>query len=386
MSPELDAPAGAPTAPGRMGVPVDPQAAFVYLEALGRWRDHRQRELEQLDQAALSAPNGQAAIADITLSMALWKAVADRYELLVRTWDSGRVGPAERERMSSLIWGRMDATLDPGLVGRSTVPGNSAVAVSLPEACRLSDALANQLRVRLGLEASGQETTARIRTLRAQMERIRDQVGLEPAGSAQQEAAAVSARLGRRLKEITDKAGRGGDVGGLIPPLEIEAATFERDLIVNGARRREAAGLVRTARQRRTELEAREAELNTLVDRCVATVTPAPHYAVPDIEALGPVPNTPDRLSAYLRRLDQVARAMTVVQHAYGAALAEHEELVGRLDAYRVKAAATGLGQRPDVAQAHTLARTALSDRPCRMAIARQLVTLYQTYVQLESS
>ena len=54
------------------------------------------------------------------LSMALWKAVSDRYELLLATWDSGRVGAAERERMSSLIWGRLDATLDPSLLARSS--------------------------------------------------------------------------------------------------------------------------------------------------------------------------------------------------------------------------------------------------------------------------
>ncbi len=163
MSPEVAGAVHAPAAPGRIGVPIDPQAALVYLEALGRWRDDRQRELNQLDQAALANPQkvqGAGGVtADIMLSMALWKAVSDRYELLVRVWDSGRVGASERERMSSLIWGRLDATLDPGLISRSTVPGNSALAVSLPEACRLSDALASQLRVRLGLEVSGEAVT-----------------------------------------------------------------------------------------------------------------------------------------------------------------------------------------------------------------------------------
>ena len=125
------------------------------------------------------------------------------------------------------------------------------------------------------------------------MERIRDQVDLEPAGAAQQQAAAEQSRLARRLKEIADKAGRGGDVGGLLGPLEIEAATFERDLIVGGARRREAAALVGRARatsaaiwrpgRRRCASSSRE---------CVRTVDPAPRYAVPDVELLGPVPNT----------------------------------------------------------------------------------------------
>ena len=239
----LTAPAGqamAPAAPGRMGTAVEPSQAAAYLDALGRWRDERHRELEELDQAALSSPNGAAATSDIMLSMALWKAVSDRYELLLATWDSGRVGPTERMRLATLIWGRLDAATASGL------------SVSLPEACRLSDALVAQLRVRLGLEISGAETTERIRQLRAQMERIRDQVDLEPAGPGQQQAAAEQSRLARRLKEIADKAGRGGDVGGLLGPLETDAATFERDLIVNGARRRDAAALVgRAARAAR---------------------------------------------------------------------------------------------------------------------------------------
>ena len=46
----------APPAPGRIGQPVDPQEALTYLTDLGRWRDQRRAELDQLDQAALSAP------------------------------------------------------------------------------------------------------------------------------------------------------------------------------------------------------------------------------------------------------------------------------------------------------------------------------------------
>ncbi|HSU35783.1 MAG TPA: hypothetical protein VLJ88_08985 [Propionibacteriaceae bacterium] len=370
----LTAPAGqvtAPPAPGRMGAEIQPTEAMTYLEQLGRWRDERRTELDQLDEAALQAANGSAAIGDITLSMALWKAVSDRYEQLLATWESGRAGPTERTRLANLIWGRLDAATASGL------------AVSLPEACRLSDALVSQLRVRLGLEVSGAETTARIRQLRAQMERIRDQVDLEPAGDAYQEAAKIQSRLARRLAELTDKSGRGGDVAGLLGPLEIEAATFERDLIVGGARRRDAAALVGRARATTADLEAREAALRALVEECVRTVDPAPRYAVPDVEHLGPVPNTAAQLEIYLRRLDQVGRAMSHAQDAYRQALAEHDELGGRLDAYRSKAVALKVAEVPDVARAYAMAREALDRRPCRMLLARQLVDLYQTYVQI---
>ena len=184
------------------------------------------------------------------MSLALWKAVADRYEQLQRVWDSGRVGVTEREKLSSLIWARLDAAYD-----------TSGLAVSLPEACRLSDALVSQLRVRLGLDVSALETTDRLADLRAQLERIRDQIGLEPPGARQQQAAETQSKLARRLRDVAEKAGRGGDVGGLLPPLEIDAARFERDLIVGAAQRRQARIEVEQVRRLRDSLEAREEQL-----------------------------------------------------------------------------------------------------------------------------
>jgi hypothetical protein len=367
------APAGqvtAPVAPGQMGSAVEAQAAQVYLDQLGQWRDGRRHELDELDMAALHAATGSAVTGDILLSMALWKAVSDRYELLLATWNSGRVGATELMRISTLIWGRLDAGTASGL------------SVSLPEACRLSDALLSQLRVKLGLDPSGAEITERVRQLRAQMERIREQIDLEPAGAPQQQAALEQSRLARRLKELADKASRGGDVGGLLGALEIDAATFERDLIVNGARRRDAAALVTRAREQRADLEAREAVLRSIVEECVRRVDPAPRYAVPDTAALGPVPNTRVELENYVRRLDQVSRAMTIAQTAYGKALQDHDELTSRLEAYHAKAMATGQAEIPDIAQAYELARNALDQRPSRMVLAEQLVTVYQTYLQ----
>ena len=89
----------APVAPGRMGQALDPTAAQVYIDELGRWRDGRRRELDELDKAALRAATGSSATGDILLSMALWKAVSDRYELLLATWNSGRVGATELTRI-----------------------------------------------------------------------------------------------------------------------------------------------------------------------------------------------------------------------------------------------------------------------------------------------
>jgi hypothetical protein len=381
----------APPAPGRLGAPLDPQAAAVYLDALGRWRDERKSELDELDQGALTSRDGAQLTADIALSMALWKSISDRHELLSATWNSGRAGRADLERMATLIWGRLDTGLRAGNVeaGRpadfeqaSSGEASTGLAVSLPEACRLSDALVSQLRVRLGLDPSGAAVTEQIRRLRAQMERIRDQINLEPAGASQQAAAEQQSRLARRLKDIADKAGRGGEVGGLLGPLEIEAATFERDLIVAAARRRQAVGKVDQARRQRADLQAREAALTNLVEQCVAGVDPAPNYAIPDVEALGAPPNTAEQLDGYLRRLDQVARAMAVAQQAYTRALHDRDELRGRLTAYHAKARAMGVATVPEIARAYETADNELGRQPTRMPLAAQLVKLYSTYLQ----
>ena len=151
------------------------------------------------------------------------------------------------------------------------------------------------------------------------MERLRDQVGLEPPPTS----AAAHAKLDQleeRLTTIQDKAGRGGDVGGLLGPLEADAASFERDLIVGGVlRRQQAAGQppadaqvpagsdqaaqaerLEVAGRLRADLIARGQQLDELVDRAATEVPNPPKYAVPDVTSLGPVPQTPAELERYL--------------------------------------------------------------------------------------
>jgi hypothetical protein len=311
---------------------------------------------------------------DITLAMALWQAVADREAQLRAVWGSGRVGRDDRERMATLVWGRRDT-------GRGPDQQSSPLALSLPEACRLNDAVVGELRERLGLDPSGAQTNARVAALRAQLERLRDQAALEPAGSPRRRAAEHVAALAARLDAAVDKAGRGGDVGGILGPVEVEAATLERDLIVGGARRREAGALVARVRSERADLVRRADALRTLAARCVATVEEAPRYAVPDVDALGPLPNTVAALTAYERRLDLVGRALGVAEQAYGQALRGHDDREARLAALQVLAEATGRADEPDLRSAYAMARAALDARPSRAALAEQLVTLYATYL-----
>src|SRR6185295_4195006 len=291
------------------------------------WRDGRRSELDRLDEAALNATDGSSGSSgstgltgDVLLSMALWKAVADRHDLLVATWDSGRAGRAERERLATLIWGRLDATLDPRLAQRPDVPSSrGALAVSLPEAMRLSDALAASLRARLSLDPADADVTSRLRQLRAQLERVRDLVRAEPPDTHEAFSGKL-VKLDTRLGEMVEKARRGADVGGLVGPLEADAARTERDLIVGSATRAEAERDVTRARELRAELEARGSAIRDLAARCVVAVTPAPRLAVPDVAALGPVPQALADVEAYLARLATVSRALNLAHAAYATA------------------------------------------------------------------
>lgn len=393
-----------PDPPGRIGAAISAQDALHYLEALGAWRDQRRAELDLLDQAALNAPEGGSAsgvtglTGDVMLSMALWKAVADRHDLLVATWDSGRVGQAERERLSTLIWGRLDATLDPRLAQRPDVPSSSgALALSLPEAMRLSDALAASLRARLSLDPADADVTNRLRALRAQLERVRDLVAAEPHDTAEAFSRKLT-KLDGRLGDMVARAKRGADIGGLVGPLEADAARAERDLIVGSATRAEAARDVTRARELRAELEARGAAIRDLAARCVAAVNPAPKLAVPDVAALGPVPQALAEVGAYLARLATVSRALNFAHAAYATALDERDELRARLEAYAIKATrapgydaasgtgSSGRGANDDLGELFRRAQDVLHDEPADMARARALVAAHQAYLASRST
>ena len=384
--------ATAPAAPGRLGQPLVALEALRYLEALGAWRDQRKAELDLLDQAALEAPDQTAFTGDMLLSMALWKAVADRHDLLLATWDSGRVGQTELERLATLVWGRLDAAMvsRPTASTAATPAGSpaaaGALAVSLPEACRLSDALAASLRARLGIDPSQADIQARVRTLRASVERVRDLVAREPA-QAHAAASSMLARLDARVADVLSRVQRGADVGGLLGPLEHDAARAERDLIVGASNRRADAHDAARAKALRAELEARGAALRDLAARCVAQVAPAPRLAVPDVSALGPVPTDPAAVDAYLVRLDAVGRALTVAQGAYASALSERDELRGRLGAYAAKAAslraASGseLDAAGDLEELERRGVDTLDREPVDLDRARALVAAYQAYL-----
>jgi hypothetical protein len=348
-----------------------------YLDELGRWSAGRRAELDRLDEASLRATDPGSYTGDITLSMALWQSTSDRYHQLLQAWDCGRADQLARERMSQLIWGRLDSGAGLG----------AGLAVSLVDACRLSDALAAQLRARLSFDPRAGDSAVRVAALRAAVERLRALAGAEPGSGG------VVARLTARVEDLAQAAARGGDVGGALQILEVDAARAERDLIVTTATRREAArdqerqaaDLIRDRVRAMNEvaaLEHREQGLRELADRCARRITLAPRLAVPEPQVLGPAPSDRTGLDAYFARLSTVVRAMDIVEQAYCAPLAELEELKGRLTGYQVMAARTGRDVDRQVAAAGRLARSALQAVPCDLDAARTLVAQYQALVR----
>lgn len=365
--------ATAPAAPGRLGAPGSVAALAGYLTALGAWVDGRRHELDQLDASSLRADDPDSYAGDVTLSMALWQSVSERYRALESQWDSGRADVLARERMSVLIWGRQDA--GPAGAGPAGAGPAGGMALSLVEACRLSDALAGQLRTRLAFDPSASDAPARVAALRAALERLRELVRQEPTWGPQVENLAV------RVNSVATRAARGADVTDVLGTLETDAARGERDLIVRTASKRQAerdavdavrrlADDRRTASARLDALRARAVGVRALVTRCVAEIANAPRLALPEPDVLGPVPETRVPLDAYLARMSAVDRAFDVAERVYSRPVAERDELSGRLGAYQVMAARSGRDTVPEVTAALARVRSALDAVPCDVRAA----------------
>jgi hypothetical protein len=358
--------AQAPAAPGRLGQSIPADQLLKYIEALRDWRGQRKAELDRIDEAALRAPDSDSYTADLTLAMTIWQSVSDRLERLETLWDSGRVAAQQREEMSRVIWG--------------TGTGMGAgIGLSLVEAGRLSDALTATLRARLSFDPLATDVAARIAATRATIQRSSEMLAssrvVRPGDVPDLDA------MRRRVDELAARASQGSDVTGPFAVLEGQAARAERDLIVRAATHRDMGRDYRATLERRRRLESQEERLRSLVAQVTQAVTPAPRLAVPDVERLGTVPQTREALDTYRNRLDRVALALDMAEQAYASALAERDELRGRLQAYAAMAAARGRSGETVVSAAYDQAYDVLWTTPCPLPQARDLVVAYQRLV-----
>jgi hypothetical protein len=371
----------APAAPGRLGLPVQAAEAQTYLFALREWVAQRRADLGEVDRAVLRLSQAEqvAITTDLTVALTFWKAVSDRLTLLETTFDGGRVGPVEAERLSTLIHGRLDSNTTEHL----SLPSSGSLAVSLPEACRLLDSLTRTLQARASLAPGAAEASQRITVVRAGIERVRDQLPLVPAGDQRDDAAEKLARLDRRMNDLVERARRGADVGGIIAPLEIDVAVLERDLIVASAERASAARSRVRTQQQVEELDARAAAIRALERACVEAITPAPRLAIPNVRALGPVPQTAAELTAYRVKLERVSRALDLAHETYAAGLAERDEVVGLVGAVGAMASSAALtpDAEADVGELRRRLDDTLGAKPLPIGRARALAAAFSAYV-----
>ena len=358
-----------PAAPGQLGVAARPADVMAYLGKLDAWLGERRAELDSLDAQIVSSGRQAELTGDMALALALWQAAKTRQNLLLASWDSGRVGPQELERISALIWGRLDTA-------GAQVAQLQSMSVSLPEAGRLCDALVAQLHTRLNTDPNAEQQQIRLRDLRAQLERIRDQVALEPPALAPAARSKLAA-LASRTQELFEKRTRGGDIGGLLSTLEIDAARLERDLIVGSAQRREARDLLTRAREELAQAQAREQAVRTLAAQAASAVWPAPEVVIPSVAGLGPVPNTRTALVGYVDGLTRLESQLTDVHTTLSRALADRDAAASLLAALQAKAAGLGRADDASLRDLGGLAARTLAASPVVLPVVQQLLAAY---------
>jgi hypothetical protein len=362
----------APPAPGSLDDAPDSRELLAYLPALLDWRDRIRERLDDLDRRARATTDPAKVVADVTLAYALWQSIATRVDAIVATWDSGRVGDRERERIAELLWGRLGGNVD------------VVLAVSFAEACVLADALTERLAVQLDADPLGAVGVGdRIDELRAQLRRCREY------DAADTETTGVLDALGRELDAVVDAAARGVDPREALARIEATAATLERDLIIAAATR---SAIGRDAVRLRTRLDAASArakDVGELAQRCREKIASAPNLAVPDPAAIGPVPATDGdwrtvraSLDAYEERLSLVERALQEAEQRYHGPLARRDELRGLIGAYRAMAARHGHAEDAKLHDEYERARAVLWSAPLDLDRAAGAVAAYEHAVR----
>jgi len=343
---------------------------LAYLDALTDWLESQRADLDRLD-ARVQQNGGPTGTMDMATTLSIWQAIKQRQDDLLRVWDSGRVIATDLAKLAGLIWSPLNDMLTPG----ASLNTGAGLSVSLPEACRMLEALITQLASSYQFAQVTSEISVRMQNLRAQLERIRQQADLDPP-EIQATTGPPVTQLGDDIAAMIAQADRGGDIGGTLAPLEIRAAQLERDLIVGHAERATLAQAIAQARARRQALADRAAGLAGLVAQVRDAVSPAPKYALPRVEALGDVPSSASALAAYRARLDQVDSALTIVDQANRQALAAKTALSTKLASLRQQA--VGQAQSDLVTQLGGQIDQVMATSPTPVDLASRLIDAYQ--------
>lgn len=356
----------APHPPAEPGLLPPDEATDRYLSDLARWRLRREHELRALDELTRTHPDREALNADVTSSMTLFHAISQRHDLLMATWEDTQGGEGEREWVAQLIWGVLE------------MPDGDAeaLALALPDAMRLSDALAGSLRARVGSDGEG-TPQERLAALDREVERVR--AALEEADGD------VAQELTGRFEEVADDVAalHDADEPGLadVGAAQSRLAAVDREVIVAATSHAHEHADREQAEAERAHLVARGEAVRSLAQRVLDSVRPAPRLGIPDVTALGDVPEEDDAVEAYVVNLERVGRALDQAHATYSAALAEYADLADRAERLAKTLAGCGAPTSVDLAGMLTAAKESLHTRPADVQRASALIAAQEAYL-----
>lgn len=369
----------APPPPAEPGEQPEVGAITHYVAELARWRMRRDHELRALDELTRAHDDRDALEGDLTESMTLFHAIAQRHDLLLATWRSNDGGSGDPELddgqrgwVGQLVWGVLEMP-----------DGDSrALALPLPDALRLSDAMAFALRGRLGTEEDELAMPERLERAREHLDLVRSHV--EDRGEVAEDdrlahrLEAAQARLG----ELADRADDAAvdDLAALVS----ELASIDRTAIVGRVTHAHQVADRGQALTERAHLVARGEAVRALAERVLDAINPAPRLGIPDVEALGEVPEEEGpALEAYISNLERVGRALEQAHSTYAAALAEYADLADRAERLARTLAGCGAPTSVDLAGMLTATKECLHTQPADVRRAAALLAAQESYLDV---
>lgn len=370
----------APAPPAGPGEQPAAGAISRYVSELARWRRRRDHELRALDELTRSHDEREALGAEVTAAMALFHAVAQRHDLILATWGDGGVatdgnGEAERGWVSQLVWGVLE------------MPDGDAhaLALPLPEALRLSDAMASSLRARIGADDDDVPAADRRVALEQELARVREALAGGGEGAGDGDGAGDGSLTGRldrveeRLAALVDPADDGAVAR--LGELGLELAAVDRAVVVGRAAQAHERADRDQAVAEREHLVARGEAVRSLAEKTLNSITPAPRLGIPDVEALGEVPEGDAELATFVTNLERVGRALDQAHSTYAAALAEYADLADRAERLARTLAGCGAPTSVDLAGMLTAAKECLHTQPADVRRAAALIAAQEAYL-----
>lgn len=366
----------APAPPAAPGERPGAGAVDTYVSELARWRMRRDHELRALDELTRSHAERDDLVEDLTASMTIFHAVAQRHDLLMAAWGQGdgttdgSRGQDERDWVGQLVWGVLE------------LPGGDAeaLALPLPDALRLSDALAASLRGRVGADDDDVPLGERLDATRAHLARVREQVESRTAVPEGDDLPQRLHATQERLDSLpgSDEGAAVAEIGGVTG----ELAAIDRAVIVGRAEQAHARADREQALAEREHLVARGEAVRALAEKALNSINPAPRLGIPDVAALGEVPaDGDDALAAYVTNLERVGRALDQAHSTYAAALAEYADLADRAERLARTLAGCGAPTSVDLAGMLTAAKECLETQPADVRRAAALVAAQEAYL-----